>query len=42
MVVGKGISMMMFLILTVLGSEIVFLQALNPAGGLALEVRKIH
>jgi hypothetical protein len=38
----KGIDIVVFSTLTVLGSEIVLFQALNPAGGLSLEVLESH
>jgi hypothetical protein len=37
---GKGIGIFVFSALTVLGSEVVFLLALNPAGSLSLEVNE--
>jgi hypothetical protein len=38
----KGISIVVFSALTVLGSEIVLLLALNSASGLSLEIVKTH
>jgi hypothetical protein len=38
---GKGIGIIVFSALAVFESEVVFLQELNPAGGLFLEVHEI-
>jgi hypothetical protein len=39
---GEGISIVVFWALTVLGSEVVLLQMLNPACGLSFAVLKTH
>lgn len=39
---GKGMGIVVFLALMVLGSEVVLLQALNPSSGLSSEVLKTH
>jgi hypothetical protein len=38
----EGIGIVVFLALTVLGSEVVLLEARNRAGGLSLEILKTH
>jgi hypothetical protein len=38
----KSISIAVFLALTIGGSEVVLLEALNPVGGLSLEILKTH
>jgi hypothetical protein len=42
MAIGKSIGIVVFPALTVLGSKVVFLQALNPACGLYFEVLRNH